>query len=186
MGDAIEIRFHGRGGQGTVTLAALTVNAAHRSGWYALGFPSFGPERTGAPVAAFVRLDRAPVLDRSEVGTPNVVVIQDVGLVGVVDVLDGFRPEGTVIVNTPSVPDGLAAASHAIAVPASELAVAHLGSPITSTAMLGFLAAVTGLVDLDAAILAVRDRFGGEIAERNEALTRAAYAEGRRLQVAAA
>jgi pyruvate ferredoxin oxidoreductase gamma subunit len=185
MNGALEIRFHGRGGQGTVTLAALTVNAAHRSGWHALGFPSFGPERTGAPVAAFVRLDRSPIRDRSEVRTPDVVVVQDARLVDVVNVLDGFRPGGTVIVNAPSLPGGLAAASHAIAVPASELAVAHLGSAITSTAMLGFLAATTGLVDLDAAVAAVRDRFRGEVSERNEAVVRAAYAEGRRMEDAA-
>ncbi len=184
MDGALEIRFHGRGGQGTVTLASLTVGAAHLSGWHALGFPSFGPERTGAPVAAFARLDRRPVRDRSEVRHPDVVVVQDAGLAGVVDVLEGFRPTGSVIVNAARVPAGLDG-SGAIAVPASELAVEHLGKPITSTAMLGFLASITGLLDPDAVSRAIRDRFRGEIAERNEALARAAFAEGRRLRAAA-
>src|SRR5690348_14632809 len=94
-----EIRLHGRGGQGTVTLAALTVDAAFRSGWHALGFPTFGTERTGAPVAAFVRLARAPILDRSEVRTPDVLVVQDPTLVGSVSLLDGLTPDGLVLLN---------------------------------------------------------------------------------------
>ena len=75
-GSTLEIRFHGRGGQGTVTLAALATDAAFASGWHALGFPAFGPERTGAPVQAFLRLSKSPVRDRSEIRRPHVVVVQ--------------------------------------------------------------------------------------------------------------
>jgi len=174
--ETLEIRLHGRGGQGTVTMAALLVDAAFRSGWHATGFPSFGSERTGAPVAAFVRLGRARILDRSEVRHPTVVVVQDATLAGAVPLLDGLDADGIVVVNAASAPVELAAAPHVVAAPITDLAIEHLGSPITSTAMLGVFAAVTGIVDVDAVCAAIHERFGGATAERNESLARAAYA----------
>lgn len=175
MGDAhIEIRIHGRGGQGAVTLAALLADAAFRSGWYPLAFPAFGTERTGAPVAAFVRLDRNPVRDRSEVRRPTYVVVQDPGLVGVVDVLAGMTPNGLVLLDAERIPPALAAAP-VIAIGATKLALAHLGVAKTSTAMLGFLAAATGVVTPEAGEAAILERFPGRIGERNVALARAAF-----------
>lgn len=174
MGSAIEIRIHGRGGQGTVTLAGLIVDAAFAGGWQALGFPSFGTERTGAPVAAFVRLRRHPILDRSEIRAPNVVLVQDATLLGTVDVLDGVSPEGLVLINGTTVPSALE--GRARAAPATALALEHLGSAKTSTAMLGFLAGATGIISIEGAVAAIRRRFTGDVADRNERCARAACA----------
>jgi pyruvate ferredoxin oxidoreductase gamma subunit len=172
----LEIRLHGRGGQGTVTMAALLVDAAFQSGWHAMGFPSFGSERTGAPVAAFVRLSRAPILDRSEVRHPDVVVVQDPTLGGAVDLMDGLTTDGVVVINAKEIPNQLVGRADVAAMSVTGLAVRHLGAPITSTAMLGVFAAVTGIVDVESVVAAIRARFGGSTGERNEALARAAFA----------
>jgi pyruvate ferredoxin oxidoreductase gamma subunit len=174
--ETLEIRLHGRGGQGTVTMAALLVDAAFRSGWHAMGFPSFGSERTGAPVAAFVRLDRAPILDRSEVRRPDVVVVQDPTFDGAVDFLGGLTSDGIVVINAADAPEDLVGDATVVAVPVTELAIRQLGAPITSTAMLGVFAAVTGIVSIEAVAAAIRERFSGATGERNEALARAAFA----------
>jgi pyruvate ferredoxin oxidoreductase gamma subunit len=181
MDAPLEIRVHGRGGQGAVTLAALLVDAAFESGWHVLGFPSFGTERTGAPVAAFVRLSRRPIRDRGEVRHPGLVVVQDPTLIGAVDVLEGLTPDGMVLINAAAVPEALRG-YRTRALPATELAVQHLGVAKTSTAMLAFFAGATGIVSLEATVAAIRRRFSGELAERNEALAQAAFAaasEGR-------
>ncbi|HYU58712.1 MAG TPA: 2-oxoacid:acceptor oxidoreductase family protein [Actinomycetota bacterium] len=174
---SLEIRLHGRGGQGTVTMAALLVDAAFRDGWHALGFPAFGTERTGAPVTAFVRLSDEPIRDRSQIRTPRIVVVQDPTLAAAVDLTEGLEPGGTVLVNAEIVPPRLRdlAGVTVIAVPVTALATEHLGSPITSTAMLGLLAGATGLVRIESVCAAVRDRFSGSIGEKNEALVRAAH-----------
>ena len=179
MDDALEIRLHGRGGQGTVTLAALLADAAFRSGWQAVGFPAFGTERTGAPVAAFVRLSRGPIRDRSEVRRPRVVVVQDRTLLDAVDVLDGAEPDAIILVNAREVPGGFRDTKEIRALPATEIALEHLGAPITSTAMLGFVAAATELVGIDAVCEAIDYRFRGEVATRNRAAARAAFAAAR-------
>lgn len=170
----VEIRVHGRGGQGTVTLAALITDAAFRDGWHVLGFPSFGTERTGAPVAAFVRLDRQPIFDRGEVRTPDIVAVQDPTIGATVDVTEGLTPLGLVLINAQSVP-GYLRHLRTIAVPLTDLAIAQLGSPRTSAAMLGALAAAADIFTLDAACAAIGSRFRGEIAARNIALARVAF-----------
>jgi pyruvate ferredoxin oxidoreductase gamma subunit len=171
---AIELRFHGRGGQGTVTLAALFADAAFGSGWHVLAYPAFGTERTGAPVAAFARVDRKPIFDRGQVRNPRIVVCQDPTLVGAIDVLDGLEPGGVVVINSerPLVElEGV----HTVAIPATALARKHLGVTVTSTAMLGAVAAATDLIDIDAVCTAITNRFSGDMAERNVALARAAH-----------
>lgn len=169
----IEIRLHGRGGQGTVTMAALLVDAAARAGWFPLGFPSFGTERTGAPVAAFVRLGDAPVRDRSEVRHPSILVVQDPTLIASIDLTAGLAENGLVILNATEAPSGLDA--RVVTVPASALAMAILGKPITSTAMLGAFCAATDLIGIDDVCAAIEARFAGALGARNAALARAAY-----------
>lgn len=171
--DTVEVRLHGRGGQGTVTLAALLVDAAFRDGWYALGFPAFGTERTGAPVAAFVRLARAPILDRSEVRHPSVIVVQDPTLLHALDVTTGATPDATFVLNATAPPDEFP--SSTAVVPASQIAVRALGKPITSTAMLGAFAAATGLISIDAVAAAITQRFPGEMGARNVSAAREAF-----------
>jgi pyruvate ferredoxin oxidoreductase gamma subunit len=179
---AVELRFHGRGGQGTVTLAALATDAAVASGWHALGFPAFGPERTGAPVQAFLRLSRSPIRDRSEVTEPHVVVVQDSTLLGSVDVTAGIRDGGLVLVNADAPPDLGGSASWDVAsLRVSEIANRHLGSAHTSTAMLGFLARATGWFDRNAVVDAIERRFAGDVASRNRAAALDAYSMARQM-----
>ena len=171
----LEVRLHGRGGQGTVTMAALLVDAAWRGGWHALGFPSFGTERTGAPVAAFVRLSHEPIRNRSEVRKPSLVVVQDPSLVDAVDITAGLAEDGLVLLNALQAPHSLDAFA-TIAVPVTELAVRHIGAPITSTAMLGVVAATTTYVTIDDVCAAIASRLPARIADANVAVARAAYA----------
>jgi pyruvate ferredoxin oxidoreductase gamma subunit len=97
----IEIRWHGRGGQGAVTSAELLAQAAINEGHYAQAFPSFGPERRGAPVLAFVRISKQqPILIRAEISQPGMVVVLDPGLLPIVNVTSGLKANGIVVVNT--------------------------------------------------------------------------------------
>lgn len=173
--DPVEIRIHGRGGQGVVTLAALLADAAFRSGWNVLAFPTFGTERTGAPVAAFVRLSHEAIRNRGEVTTPSFVIVQDPTLVTSVDVLHGLTSDGLVLLDADVVPAALEGV-RAVTVPATIMALDHLGVAKTSTAMLGAAAACSGLVTIDGAVAAITARFASATSVRNLALARAAYA----------
>jgi pyruvate ferredoxin oxidoreductase gamma subunit len=168
----IQVRFHGRGGQGVVTAAELLSVAAFLDGLHAQAFPSFGSERTGAPVMAFCRIGDAPIRTREPVVHPDALVIQDPTLLHVAGVFAGFE-DGTVLVNSSrevDVPRG-----RLITVPASELARAHLGRPLPGAPMLAALAAATGAVSLEALAAAIRERFQGAVAEGNVAAAEAAY-----------
>jgi pyruvate ferredoxin oxidoreductase gamma subunit len=168
----IQVRFHGRGGQGVVTAAELLSVAAFLDGRHAQAFPSFGSERTGAPVMAFCRIGETPIRTREPVVHPDALVIQDPTLLHVPGVFAGFE-EGTVLVNSSrevDVPRG-----RLITVAASELARQHLGRPMPGAPMLAALAAATGAVSLQALIAAIRERFEGTVAEGNVAAAEAAY-----------
>jgi pyruvate ferredoxin oxidoreductase gamma subunit len=168
----IQVRFHGRGGQGVVTAAELLSVAAFLDGRHAQAFPSFGSERTGAPVMAFCRIGDAPIRTREPVVHPDALVIQDPTLLHVPGVFAGFE-EGTVLVNSSrevDVPRG-----RVITVAASELAREHLGRPMPGAPMLAALAAATGAVSLGALTAAIRERFEGPVAEGNVAAAEAAY-----------
>lgn len=184
MKNVVDVRIHGRGGQGVVTLAALLVDAAFTDGWHALGFPSFGTERTGAPVASFVRMSKEPIRDRSEIREPSIVIIQDPTLIGAVDVVEGLTTEGIVLLNAPGSDDRLGSA-RVDRIPATELALRHIGVPKTSTAMLGFFAAATSLISEEAVVAAIGRRFKGKIAQDNEVLARAAFAAAKAARSAA-
>jgi pyruvate ferredoxin oxidoreductase gamma subunit len=168
----IQVRFHGRGGQGVVTAAELLSVAAFLDGKHAQAFPSFGSERTGAPVMAFCRIGDGPIRTREPVVHPDVLVIQDPTLLHVDGVFAGFDG-GTVLVNSSravTVPSG-----RLVTVPASELAREHLGRPLPGAPMLGRLAAETGAVSLEALAAAIRERFSGAVAEGNVAAAEAAF-----------
>jgi pyruvate ferredoxin oxidoreductase gamma subunit len=171
--DVYQVRFHGRGGQGVVTAAELLSVAAFLDGRHSQAFPSFGSERTGAPVMAFCRVGDAPIRTREPVVRPDALVIQDATLLHVDGVFAGFD-DGCVLVNTSrerEIPSG-----RLIAVPATKLAREHLGRPLPGAAMLGALAAATGIVSLDALTRAIRERFAGRVADGNVAAARAAHA----------
>ncbi len=176
----IEVRWHGRGGQGAVTSVELLAQAAIGVGKYAQGFPSFGPERRGAPVAAFSRIDDKKIKVRSGIYKPDVVVVLDSSLIGLIDVIDGLKPEGKLIVNTPKAPEEIRKVlkfnGEISTVDGTHIAREEMGVPIANTTMIGALLRITGVMELDAVKGAVEHRFG-KIAQKNLKAMRRAYEE---------
>jgi 2-oxoacid:acceptor oxidoreductase gamma subunit (pyruvate/2-ketoisovalerate family) len=167
----IEVRMHGRGGQGAVTAVELLAVSAAEGGKMTQAFPFFGVERTGAPVQAFCRIDDRPVRVHQNVYAPDIVVVLDASLLAVTDVVAGLKPGGIVLVNTKKPKEEVSLKGvhpdKVFIVDATGIALKHLGRPIVNTAMLGAFAKVTGLVPLDALKRAIRHRFKGEVAEKN-------------------
>ena len=171
----IEVRFHGRGGQGAVTSAELIAQAAISKGRFAQAFPSFGPERRGAPVLAFLRVAEKPIRLRTKVYKPDAVVILDASLLGTVNPTEGLK-DGFVVINTHKPADDLVMLfpGHNIAfVDASKIAREELGVPITNTTMLGALIKATGVVEMEALEGPVMARFGINGQKNINAFTRA-------------
>ena len=172
----IEIRFHGRGGQGAVTSAELVAQAAIKQNKYAQAFPSFGPERRGAPVQAFLRVSDTPIKLRSKIYHPDDVIILDATLLGTINPAEGLKEKGFVIINSNKSDDelrGLFPGYNIAYVDASKIAKEELGVPITNTTMIGVLVKASGVVDLEALEEPVRERFG-VLAQKNiNAYTRA-------------
>jgi pyruvate ferredoxin oxidoreductase gamma subunit len=176
-----EIRWHGRGGQGAVTSAELVAQAAISEGKYAQAFPSFGPERRGAPVLAFVRIDsQEPIRIRAEITEPDVVVVLDPGLLTIVNVAAGLKEGGMVIINTKKpfaeIEKNLKTKCRLGKVNATAIARETLGVPITNTTMVGALLKATGVVELESVVEPLNKRFG-RLAERNVNAMKRAYAE---------
>ncbi|MBK1714180.1 2-oxoacid:acceptor oxidoreductase family protein [Rubrivivax gelatinosus] len=171
----LQIRLHGRGGQGTVTAAEMLSIAAFEQGRHAQAFPSFGSERTGAPVVAFCRIAEREIRSREPVMAPDLLIVQDPTLLHQVDVFQGLKADGWVLINSQHDLAGLGLAElaarlppgHAATVPASEIALARLGRPLPNAALLGGLAALTGVVSLEAVAQAIRHKFSGRVADAN-------------------
>jgi len=177
----VEIRWHGRGGQGAVTSAELLAQAAINEGKYAQAFPSFGPERRGAPVQAFVRISsNQPIRIRAPITQPDVVVVLDPGLPRIVDVTSGLKTKGVVVLNTTKQAEQIrqefGITSALAMVDATKIARELLGVPITNTTMLGAVVRVTELVKLESLFEPLRHRFG-RLAERNVEAMKRAYKE---------
>jgi pyruvate ferredoxin oxidoreductase gamma subunit len=176
----IEVRWHGRGGQGAVTSVELLALTAIEEGKYAQGFPSFGPERRGAPVAAFNRVDDHHVKIRSQIYNPDVVVVLDESLMAMVNVVDGLKPDGILIVNTAKSIKEIAEMTKfkgkIATVDGSSIAWKELGVPITNTTMLGALIKCSKVVKLESVKGPVDHRFG-RIANKNLAAMKRAYDE---------
>jgi len=179
-----QVRVHGRGGQGVVTAAELLSVAAFGEGKFAQAFPTFGSERTGAPVVSFCRIDERPIRLREPIAEPDAVVVQDPTLLHQVDVFSGLGPEGYLLVNTSRTfadlgLDEFVRSFHPerlLTVPASELAREHLGRPLPNAALLGAFAAMTNTVKLESVCAAILERFPGEVGRRNAAAAEAAFA----------
>ena len=182
----IEIRFHGRGGQGAVTAAELLAQAAITNGMYAQGFPSFGPERRGAPVTAFLRVSDSPIYLRERIEFPDVVVVLDPTLIGIVDITDGLNPGNTVIINAspdqPSLLENIVNCFTLGLVDASRIAIDTLGVPITNTAIIGALVKVMETVPLDSLTGPINKRFG-HLAEKNVLAMRKAFEETQVIEI---
>ena len=177
----IEIRWHGRGGQGAVTSAELVAQAAISEEKYAHAFPSFGPERRGAPVLAFVRISsQKPIRLRAEITQPDIVVVLDPRLLGIVNVTSGLKENGMLVINTRRSFEDIEAKFKTLCklakVDATSIAKHILGIPITNTTMIGALLRATGVVKLESLVEPLRQRFG-RLAERNIEAMQKAYDE---------
>ena len=176
----IEVRFHGRGGQGAVTSAELLALAAIAEGKYAQAFPSFGPERRGAPVIAFCRISDEPIRIRANIYEPDFSVVLDASLLKIVNVAAGLKPNGFLIANTKLHPDrlreNLKVTNRTAVVDATKIAMEILGLPITNTTMLGSLVKAQGVVKKESFLHPLKERFG-RIAERNISAFERAYRE---------
>ncbi len=173
----IEIRLHGRGGQGSVTAAELLAVAAFDDGREAQAFPAFGVERRGAPVQAFCRIDQQPIRIRTQIYEPDFVIVQDPTLMDSVNVLAGLKPTGTVLINSDRKPEelGMQTSAKVVAIPASQIAIEELGRPIMNTVLLGAFAGLSGMISFDAIERSIRHRFRGELGDKNVKAAKRAY-----------
>ncbi|EEW24180.1 2-oxoacid:acceptor oxidoreductase family protein [Rhodobacter ferrooxidans] len=180
----LQIRIHGRGGQGVVTAAEMLSVAAFFQGRHAQAFPSFGSERTGAPVVAFCRIDDRPIRLREPIQAPDVLIVQDAHLLQQIDVFQGLDPKGHVLINTRRSLEDLGLTEiaaqlpkgHVVTLPATEIAMKHLGRPLPNAVLLGGFAAMTGIISLAAVVHAIGEKFHGDIARRNVAAATEAHA----------
>lgn len=166
----LEVRWHGRGGQGAKTAAQFLAEAALESGKYIQAFPEYGPERAGAPIRAYTRVDEAPINIHSGVTNPDVVVVIDPTLLATVDVVEGLSEEGLLLVNTSEEPktvrENLNFHKGKVAtVDATRISLETLGIPMPNTPMLGALIKVKPLVSIDTLIEKIKDKFLKKIGE---------------------
>jgi len=148
----IEIRWHGRGGQGTKTAALLLADAAFDAGLYVQGFPEYGPERMGAPITAYNRIDDEPIRIHSGIYEPDMVVVVDETLITDVDVCAGMKPGGRIVVNSNRKPEHVAAEFEGFhgeiyAVDAAEISIRNLGKNLPNTPLLSVVAKLTGVIE---------------------------------------
>ena len=176
----VEIRWHGRGGQGAVTSAELLARAAINEGKYAQAFPSFGPERRGAPVLSFVRISNEQIRIRSEITDPDVVVVLDPSLLRMINVTSGLKDKGTLVINTRKSAEEIKTEfdikQRLATVDATKIARETLGVPITNTTMIGALLKTTDVVNLESLVEPVKERFH-RLADRNSNAMKRAYEE---------
>jgi len=177
MGKILEVRWHGRGGLGAVTSAELVARAATNEGEYAQAFPSFGPERRGAPVIAFLRISDEFIRTRTNIYEPDIVVVIDPRLLRVVDVTAGLKQNGMIVVNSMKSPEQLKSdfgyGWPVASVNATKIARETIKLPITNTAMIGAFLKVSDVVKTDSVIEELKERFGARAEANIEAMKRA-------------
>jgi pyruvate ferredoxin oxidoreductase gamma subunit len=179
-----QVRIHGRGGQGVVSGAEMLSVAAFVEGRYAQAFPSFGSERMGAPVMAFCRIDAKEIRLREPVLAPDAVIIQDPTLLHQVDLFKGLDQRGYILINsTRSFNElGLGDFTRGLRrvrlcnVPATEIAMKHVGRPVPNVPLLGAFAAITNEVALESIVAAIREKFPPALAQKNVAAASEAFA----------
>lgn len=174
----IEIRLHGRGGQGTVTAAELIAEAAFLDGKFSQAFPSFGIERRGAPVEAYARISDKQITLHSKIYQPDYLIIQDSTLINLNEVSKGITAKTFIIINTEKSPSDFKkffGKNNIQTVPATQIALAILGKPIINTILLGAFAGVCGLLDPISLTAAITSRFKKDVAEKNIKAMNTAY-----------
>ena len=178
-----QVRIHGRGGQGVVSAAEMLSLAAFDEGRYAQAFPSFGSERMGAPVMAFCRFDDKEIRTREPVLQPDALIIQDPTLLHQVNLFSGLPPGGYILINSTRSFEELGIGDfvrnfdhrHLCTVPATELALKHVGRPLPNAALLGGFAAISGQLQFESVAKAIQEKFPGKVGAANVAAARAAY-----------
>ena len=184
-----EIRWHARGGQGAKTAATLVAGVALEEGKYSQGFPDYGPEREGAPIRGYTRISEGPIRVHSAVYNPDIVVVLDATLLDSVDVTEGLKPGGTVLVNSPDKPAairerlGLKDGQVLYTVDASRIAMEEIGRPIPNTPMMGALMKVMPILKLETILSDMEKKFrskGERIVQGNFRAIRRAFEEVRK------
>ena len=178
-----QIRIHGRGGQGVVTAAEMLSIAAFEEGRHAQAFPSFGSERTGAPVVAFCRIADKEIRLREPIMAPDALIIQDPTLLHQVDCFAGLKKDGYILINTNKTFEQLGLgdfvrdwpADRLLTVAATDIAMKHVGRPVPNVPLLGGFAAASGLIRLESVAQAIRDKFSGKVADGNIAAATDAF-----------
>lgn len=178
-----QIRVHGRGGQGVVTAAEMLSVAAFEEGRHAQAFPSFGSERTGAPVVAFCRISDKEIRLREPIMEPDAIIIQDPTLLHQIDVFAGLKPDGYVLLNSHHSLEelGLAElvksrqAERFCTLPATEIGLRHIGRPIPNVPLIAGFAALSGTIRRESVIMAINEKFKGKVAIGNIAAATEAY-----------
>ncbi|MDP2762621.1 MAG: 2-oxoacid:acceptor oxidoreductase family protein [Sideroxyarcus sp.] len=178
-----QIRIHGRGGQGVVTATEMLSVAAFEEGRHAQAFPSFGSERTGAPVVAFCRVDDKEIRLREPIMEPDALIIQDPTLLHQIDVFAGLKPDGYVLLNSSHSFDALGLGDmvkqrgleRMCSLPATELGLKHVDRPIPNVPLIAGFAALSGMFKLESVIKAINQKFAGKVAEGNIAAANEAY-----------
>lgn len=168
MAKLVEIRWHGRAGQGVVTASELLAQTALGDGKYFQAFPEYGPERMGAPVRAYTRISDKPIYNYSGIEEPDVVVVLDPTLLGVVDVASGLDGDGILLVNTSMDPAQVRSKigyqqGKVYTLDATRIALGTLGRNITNTPMLGALLRATGVVEQESVIVTFREKLGAKL-----------------------
>ena len=188
MSDLIEIRWHGRGGQGAVTGSELLAETALHEGKYLQAFPDYGPERMGAPIRAYTRISSSPITQHCQITDPDVVVVLDPTLIGVVDFTQGLKDQGVLVVNTSTSPAELRSRlgwkkGRVFTVDATRIALDTVGRNIPNVPMLGALLKATELVSKDGIRNEIRSRLGArvskKVAEANIEAFKQAYDESK-------
>lgn len=185
-----QVRIHGRGGQGVVTAAEMLSVGGFLEGKHSQAFPSFGSERMGAPVMAFCRIDDKEIRLREPVMAPDALIIQDTTLLHQVNLFEGVSDRGYVLINSNRTTEDLGLSEYfanhpqirVLTVPASQLALEHVGRPLPNAALLGGFAALTGVITFDSVAKAIAEKFGGRVAASNTAAAHAAYACVRKME----
>jgi pyruvate ferredoxin oxidoreductase gamma subunit len=173
-----EIRIHGRGGQGSLVLAQFMAIAALEDGKYGQAFPYLGGggERRGKPIVAFCRLSDGPIRVRSRIYAPDYVIVQDATILGEIDVEEGLKLGGMLLINTErSVEDLKLKSQNVFAISAEQLARRILGRPIINTALLGTFAGMSGELSLQASVRAVQSKFPGDLGLKNARVVEESY-----------
>ncbi|MDR1245926.1 MAG: 2-oxoacid:acceptor oxidoreductase family protein [Clostridiales Family XIII bacterium] len=169
----IEIRWHGRGGQGAKTAALLLADVAFSTGMYVQGFPEYGPERMGAPITAYNRLDDRPIRIHSNIYFPDIVVLADESLIDSVDVTAGLKNNGSIVVNTTQKPDKVRRMfsdypGAVYAIDAMDISIRSMGRNLPNTPLLAAVVKLTGIIDEKAFVNNMRESFAHKFATKPE------------------